>query len=44
MKSLSNGCVSHRRWHGLYGAVPFTIEPASQTGLDMFRRDGAAGP
>jgi len=27
----------HRPWHSLYRGVPPTIEPASQTGLDMFR-------
>ena len=27
----------HRPWHSLYRAVPPTIEPASRTGLDMFR-------
>lgn len=29
--------LSRRPWQGLYGAVPYTIAPASQTGLDMFR-------
>ena len=43
MKSLSSGCISHCRWHGLYGAVPFTIEPASQTGLDMLRATALRG-
>jgi long-chain acyl-CoA synthetase len=28
---------SHRPWLDLYGAVPSTIEPTSQTGLEMFR-------
>ena len=27
----------HRPWRSLYGAVPPTIEPASRTGLAMFR-------
>jgi len=38
--------LSRRPWLGLYRSVPFTIEPASRTGLEMFRatarRDGAA--
>ena len=32
-----------RPWHGLYGTVPPTIEPASQTGLDMFRATALRG-
>ena len=30
-----------RPWHSLYRAVPPTIEPASRTGLDMFRATAA---
>jgi long-chain acyl-CoA synthetase len=29
--------LTHRPWKSLYGRVPFTIEPAVETGLDMFR-------
>ena len=43
MKAFSSGCVAARRWHGLYGTVPFTIEPASQTGLDMLRATALRG-
>src|SRR5687767_12159330 len=32
-----NECAASRPWQGLYRDVPFTIEPAVRTGLDMFR-------
>src|SRR3954471_13995004 len=31
----------HRTWHSLYRGVPPTIEPASRTGLAMFRATAA---
>jgi long-chain acyl-CoA synthetase len=33
----SASCLSRRPWRSLYHAVPSTIQPASQTGLEMFR-------
>jgi long-chain acyl-CoA synthetase len=35
--------LAQRPWHGLYRAASFTIEPASQTALDMFRATVARG-
>ena len=32
-----------RPWRGLYGGMPFTIEPTSQTALDMFRTTARRG-
>ena len=32
-----NTAAASRPWQDLYRNVPFTIEPAAQTGLDMFR-------
>ncbi len=38
-----NACATSRPWQGLYRDVPFTIEPAVRTGLDMFRATALRG-
>ena len=38
-----NQCTASRPWQGLYRDVPFTIEPAVCTGLDMFRATAFRG-